>query len=91
MPLQEPGAMYDPTAGEQPAPGEDMDPLEELELVDLQVRDAELDEQETMEDPEVEPRDPDARSEAVTDEEGMPTRAFGLERLNIGADVDDVL
>lgn len=63
-----------------------MDPEEELEWIDLQVRAAAIDEEMTMFDPGESPKPPDLREEAVTDREGA--REVDVQRETPVVDVD---
>lgn len=53
--------------------GDRLTMMDELELSDLGVREAAIDEEETMFNPDVHPKVPDAKEEGVTDMDGEQT------------------
>lgn len=74
-----------------------LSPIGELELMDVKVEQARVDEQKTMFDPDTHPKDLDQTEEAVTNEKGdrtvdlMSDTPSIDDELEIGTDEDDVI
>jgi len=79
-----------PTVDEGRVP-DDLPPMEELEMMDLQVEAAGLDEQRTMFDPDVAPRAPSPKEEGVTDVDGHAVDLMAdTPAVDLEVGVDDV-